>query len=147
MGFYTQALITLDCDDKTLLFILLDQKGVIHRKGDGSSKGLTLPLVQGYSSLNYFEAFLTSVPRSIFDHPGVYKQQPYAGKIHTLSIVFVDANGNDLALRAVYGDESQGPPSEMVQTLINAVKITETWYQNELNPPIEGSTKPWWKFW
>ena len=37
------------------------------------------------------------------------------------------------------------PARELVEILINAVKITEGWYHEELTLPV--SEKKWWQFW
>ena len=139
-----KVLITLEVGDKTCLFILLGKDGTIHRKGNGSPAG-DLPLHRGVSTQKHFDAFMMTVNEAVFAYKGVIKQPNRIGTECSLTIIFQGPDDVDFSFRVIYGADSEGPPRELVEILINAVKITEGWYQEQLNEPqVE---KKSWKFW
>ena len=139
-----KVLITLEVGDKTCLFILLGKDGTINRKGNGSPDQ-DLPLHRGVSDQKHFDAFMMTVNESIFAYGGVRKQPNRMGKECTLTIIFQGPDNVDFPFRVIYGADSEGPPRELVEILINAVKLTEGWYQEQLSEPQE--EKRGWKFW
>lgn len=143
-----KILITLEIGDKTTLFILLDKSGTIHRKGDGGKQENELPLMTGVSREGHFEALMMTVDENLFQYAGVIKMPQRVGAECSMTIIF---NGNDGAVdysfRVVYGEQSQGPPIELVQILINAVKLTEPWYQEQMKAATESTKSKWWSFW
>lgn len=139
-----KVLITLEVGDKTSLFILLEKEGTIHRKGTGSPDN-ELPLHRGVSNQKHFDAFMMTVNESIFAYRGVHRLMSPVGKECRLTIIFQGPNEVDFSFRVIYGSESEGPPRELVELLINAVKITDVWYQEQLNDTKE--KKKSWMFW
>ncbi len=140
-----KVLITLEVEDRTSILILLTKDGDISRKGDGNPNNTTLPLMQGISHDGHLDALMMTVNEDIFNYSGVIKQPDRLGRECRLSIIFQGKNELDYSFRVIYGEDSQGPPVELAQILINAVKITEPWYQEQLQPREE--EKKWWKFW
>jgi hypothetical protein len=141
-----KVLITLEVEDKTSVLILLAKDGTITRKGDGSTGSDALPLTQGVSPDGHFEALMMTVNEDIFPYAGVINQPAKAGRDCRLSIVFQGPNEVDYSFRVLYGEDSKGPPQELSQILINAVKITEPWYQQQIHPH-RMEEKQWWQFW
>ena len=141
-----QALITLEVGDATALFILLTRDGMIQRKGDGNPAHTSLPLVQGISHDGHFEALMMTIPGDLFQYTGVRKMEDLAGKECRLTIIFQAKDGADYSFRVVYGSESAGPPIELAQVLINAVKITEPWYTAQ-QMELHAGEKKWWQVW
>lgn len=139
-----KVLITLEVGDKTCLFILLGKDGTIHRKGDGSPQH-NLPLQMGVSNQRHFDAFMMTVNEAVFAYKGVVRYPNRVGTDCSLTIIFQGPNEVDFSFRVIYGADSAGPPSELVEILINAVKLTEGWYQEQLAEPQE--EKKGWKFW
>ena len=139
-----KVLITLEIGDKTCLFILLAKDGTIHRKGNGSPNQ-ELPLHRGVSTQRHFDAFMMTINEAIFNYRGVINKPNRVGKDCTLTIIFQGPNEVDFSFRVIYGADSEGPPRELVEILINAVKITEGWYQEQLSAPQE--KEKGWKFW
>lgn len=141
-----KVLLTLEVDSRTALFILLTLDGGLHRKGNGNPDRTDLVLVQDVSDEGHFEALMQTVDETIFSHTGVLRLANPQGKECCLSLIFQGNNGIDFSFRVIYGDESEGSPQELAQVLINAVKITEPWYQTQL---AEGTTevKKWWQIW
>jgi hypothetical protein len=142
---FDKVLITLEVGNKTTLLILLSKDGTIHRKGNGSAE-VDLPLATGYSPDGHFEALMMTVDEQVFDYSGVLKMPERLGTECRLTIIFQGAREVDLSFRVVYGLESVGPPAELVQILINAVKLTEPWYMEQLQEQPKPEKK-WWEVW
>lgn len=144
-----KVLITLEVGDVTALFILMEKTGALHRKGNGNPQDSQLKTASGISRQGHFDAFMMTVEESLFAHTGVVRMEPIAGVKSQLTIIFKGADGLDYAFRAVYGQDSQGPPAELVQLLVYAVTLTDEWYalqlQEKNEEPVED--KKWWKFW
>lgn len=141
-----KVLITLEMDNKTSILILLTKNGEISRKGDGNPLNTSLPLMQGISHEGHFEALMMTVSENIFNYTGVIKQPERLGRECTLSIIFQGRNDVDYSFRVLYGEDSQGPPAELAQILINAVKLTEPWYKQQIKDEKE-EAKKWWQVW
>lgn len=139
-----KVLITLEVGNKTALLIALDKNGSIHRKGNGNPNAPAQILAQGISQDGHFDALMMTIDESVFNFTGVVKHEPRLGNECVLTIAFNGVRGEDYSFRVIYGDQSQGPPRELAAILINAVKLTEGWYQEELNPKEE---KKWFEFW
>lgn len=140
-----KVLITLETGEKTCLFILLSKDGTIYRKGNGDA--LTdLPMATGNSEEGHLEALMMTVNSEVFNYTGVMKMPERLGTEYQLTIIFQAGAQADYSFRVVYGDQSQGPPVELVQILINAVKLTEPWYQQQLQQAARPEKK-WWEVW
>lgn len=141
-----KVLLTLEVGNSTALLILLTRDGNIHRKGNGNPARTDLNLVQDVSEEGHFEALMMTVDEDIFLHTGVLHLPNLKGNECRLTLIFQGNNGIDFSFRVIYGDESEGPPQELAQVLINAVKITEPWYQTQLKAETT-ETKKWWQVW
>lgn len=139
-----KVLIMLEIGDKMGLFILLTKDGKIHRKGKGSAADDALPVLEGISRTSHFEAMMMTVDESIFQMAGVYRSKSVIGTECKLTIVF-NGEGVDYGFRWVYGEQSEGPPPELTDIVINAVKITDPWYLEQTM--VKEEKKEWWKFW
>ena len=139
-----KVLITLEVGNSTSLFILLGKDGTIHRKGDGSPTS-ELPLQQGVSNQRHFDALMMTINEEMFNYCGVMKKPDRMGTDCCLTIIFQGQKEVDFSFRVIYGADSEGPPRELVNILINAVKITEGWYQEQLSVAVE--QKKSWMFW
>jgi hypothetical protein len=140
-----KVLITLEVGEKTTLFILIQKDGTVHRKGSGSITE-EKPLMVGHSADGHYEALMLTVNEEVFEHTGVLKMPDRLGNECQLTIIFQGKQDVDFGFRVVYGDQSQGPPVELAQILINAVKLTEPWYQEQLSAALEPEKK-WWEVW
>jgi len=140
-----KVLVTLEVGERTALLILVAKDGSVHRKGNGNPDS-NLMLAQGISHDGHFDALMMTVNEAIFQHSGVIRMPNPVGEECRLSIIFQGHNSVDFSFRVVYGSQSDGPPQELVQILVNAVKITEGWYQKQLS--LETSEeKKWWQVW
>jgi len=142
-----KILITLEVGDKTALFILLTRDGIIHRKGDGNPVHNDVPLMMGISREGHFDALLMTIQEDIFDYSGVMKLPNPIGTEFRLTMIFQGKNDVDYSFRVVYGSESDGPPYELAEILINAVKLTDGWYKEQLANIPATVEKKWWRVW
>lgn len=140
-----KALITLEVSGQNTIFILLCSDGTIHRKGSGKLNDITNPLVRGVSHAGHLDALMSTLDEDIFNYSGVIEKKPRAGNECVLSIVLNGKRGEELIYRVIYGDQSEGPPKELVDILLNAVKITDSWYKESLAQEL--NQKKWWQFW
>lgn len=140
-----KALITLEVSGQNTIFILLCSDGTIHRKGSGKLNDITNPLVRGVSHAGHLEALMSTLDEDIFNYSGVIEKKPRAGNECALSIVLNGKRGEEFIYRVIYGDQSEGPPKELVDILLNAVKITDSWYKESLARDL--NQKKWWQFW
>lgn len=140
-----KILITLEVGDSTPVFILLSREGIIHRKGNGNPAA-DLPLKQGYSADGHFEALLMTIDETIFQYAGIIRLPRPMGRESRLTIIFQGRGDGDISFRVVYGSESEGPPQELAEILINAVKLTDKWYNEQL-ALTEKKKEKWWQIW
>jgi len=139
-----KVLITLEVGDRTALLVLLAKDGSVHRKGNGNADNTELVLAQGISHDGHFEALMMNIDESIFHHTGLIRLPNPVGRECRLSLIFQGKDDVDFSFRVIYGEESEGPPAELAQILINAVKLTEAWYTGQLKPE---EIKKWWQVW
>ncbi len=140
-----KALITLEVSGQNTIFILLCNDGTIHRKGNGALNDTTSPLTRGVSDQGHLDALMSTVDQEVFNFSGVIDKQPRAGNECVLSIVLNGTKGEEFIYRVIYGDQSEGPPKELADILLNAVKITDPWYRGSLAQEMK--TRKWWQFW
>jgi hypothetical protein len=120
----------LDVGDKNALLIVLAKDGTICRHGNGNPDR-EFEMLKGNSDLEHYQAFMMTVNEELFAFSGVFEQTPIVGKPCKMMIVFSGPNGEEAGFKCNYGADSQGPPREIAEMLINAVKITEHWYETE----------------
>jgi hypothetical protein len=124
------CLVSLDVGEKNALLIVLAADGTICRRGNGNPDK-ELPLLKGQSDLEHYRAFMMTVHEELFQFSGVFDQTPIVGSPCKMMIVFSGPDGEEAGFKCTYGLDSQGPPREIVEMLVNAVKITDPWYERE----------------
>ena len=160
------CLISLDVGEKNALLIVLARDGTICRHGNGNP-ARQMETLKGVSDLEHFQAFMMTVPEHLFGFSGVFEQTPIVGRPCKLMIVFSGPDGEEAGFKCNYGEDSVGPPRELTEMVINAVKITDGWYESERQhlkkddvsgsgvrplmrsaaPPNATSEAAWWQFW
>ena len=160
------CLVSLDVGDKNALFIVLMKDGTICRRGNGNPDK-EFELLKGSSELQHYQAFMMTVSEELFQFSGVFDQTPIVGRPCKMMIVFSGPNGEEAGFKVNYGEDSVGAPREIVEMLVNAVKITDPWYEEERTklsqkpeqqkveqtPRFKSSIsnpspeKKWWKMW
>lgn len=159
------CLLSLDVGEKNALLIVLAADGTICRRGNGNPDK-RMELLKGVSDQEHFQAFMMTVQEHLFGFSGVFEQTPIVGRPCKLMIVFSGPDGEEAGFKCNYGEDSLGPPRELTEMLINAVKITDPWYERErenlkktnspdsnirpvTNPQKTSATSEaaWWQFW
>ena len=151
-----KCLVSLDVGDHNALFIIMAKDGTICRKGNGNPDK-EMEMLKGVSDLQHFEAYMMTVDENWFMFSGAFEQKPMVGRLCKLLVVFSGPGGEEAGFKCLYGEDSQGPPKEVAEMLINAVKLTEGWYEEEraklkVQPFISAIQTPkeetkWWEFW
>ncbi len=151
-----KCLVSLDVGDHNALFIVMAKDGTICRKGNGNPAA-NMEMLKGNSDLGHYEAFMMTVNEEWFIFSGPIEQIPMVGQPCKLLVVFSGPNGEEAGFKVTYGADSLGPPKEVTEMLINAVKLTDGWYDSEreklkIQPQftVESSPPPstkWWEFW
>ena len=124
------CLVSLDVGERNALFIVLMKDGTICRRGNGNPDK-EFEMLKGYSELQHYQAFMMTVNEELFQYSGVFEQTPIVGTPCKLMIVFSGPDGEEAGFKCNYGADSQGPPREIAELLVNAVKITDPWYETE----------------
>ncbi len=151
----SRTLITLKVDQKEVLFLMLAQDGSINRKGDGTPDCNDNDLYIGNNNEGLFDqlkSFLT-------EDMGNFLQKTYdvpdkKGRLCDLTILF-GGEGVETGTQFLYGEFSQGPPKPFVDYCVNAMNLTEGWFQSQkkMSSTAERKIEPkpekksWWKFW
>lgn len=142
-------LVYLEINSKQALAILLEADGSINRLGTGSVNNTENDLYIGKTKNNLFVNLLSKIDTRWFKHQGSYDVPDKKGKICELTIIFLHEDSKESIWKFRYGSESQGPPDDIRQFVVEAIKLTESWYieQKEMVGKSSESNKPWWKYW
>lgn len=127
----TAIMVTLTIGEDQSLFVLLASDGAINRMGNGSEHNIESDLFIGQTSLDAFHSVAPHTQAVIDQWLGGYGDPNPVGKLCKLSIGFRTADGQELVSQWRYGAESQGPPPEVAQLVIEAVKATNPWYEQQ----------------
>lgn len=123
--------ITLEVNGKSSLFILLDAHGSINRLGTGAIYNKENDLFIGLTDKSLFFDLMRHLTDDMLQFMGGYDVPDKKGENCDLSIglMFNDQTQDGFGFR--YGSESQGPPKEISNFVVEAVKITEIWYKEQ----------------
>jgi hypothetical protein len=141
-------LVKLDVADRQALFVLLAEDGLVNRLGTGAVNNSENDLFMGRTNDPLFAQLRAQIRPEWMEHFGSYDVPSKAGTTCTLSVLFKAAEGNEGGVRFVYGSESQGPPGDIRQFVMEAVRLTDPWYEKQKQmaaAPKKG--KAWWRLW
>jgi hypothetical protein len=125
-------LVKLNISDQPALFVLLAADGTINRLGTGSVNNVENDLFIGVTDLSCFEQLRGKITDELLGWCGQQLADPDPhGEICELTVGFQQADGQSLMTAWRYGSESQGPPPEVCEFVIAAVKATEPWFQKQ----------------
>ena len=123
--------ITLEIDGKHALFVLLSADGTVNRLGTGAVNNTENDLFIGHSPEPLIEQAKQALTDEMLDYMGGYDAPDQKGPSCRLSISFQFANGDQNGFGFTYGAESDGPPHEIAQFVIAAVKATDPWFKEQ----------------
>ena len=142
-------MVTLEVDSSKALFILLAADGTVNRLGTGSVNNTENDMYIGITKDSLFVKLLSKIDVGWFEYQGSYDVPDKKGKICELTVLFRHDDGRESGFNFIYGSESEGPPDDICQFVIEAVNLTEPWYieQKKMIGKSPENHKPWWKFW
>jgi hypothetical protein len=150
---FEATIVSLEVADKQVLFILLSKDGAINRQGDGSADCKDHNLHIGRTDKNLFDQLMEAASPELVDVLGDrLEAHDRKGRTCKLNILF-KGEGIDTGVEFIYGERSQGPPQFVADYVIEAVELTEPWFQKMkkmIKNEGDGSTgerKKWWEFW
>lgn len=139
--------ITLKCEEKQVLFVLIANDGTVNRLGDGSYECEDKNLYIGISTNNLFEKTKQFVTQEMSECVGeLYTCNEIKGKKCEMTIIYTGDNF-ETGVRFVYGDLSERPPMIFRDLVKKAVEYTDPWWGEQKRISKKQSTKPNWKFW
>ena len=126
------VMVVLLVDGEQSLFILLSQDGAINRMGTGSTDQIERQLFIGKVGPDLFEQLRSQVTPGVVYFLGQRLAAPEPrGKLCELSVLFKYADGRESVSVWRYGSESQGPHPEVRSFVVNAIRVTEPWFQQQ----------------
>ena len=140
--------VELEIDGKPSLVILLADDGLVNRLGSGTVDNTERDLFIGRANEPLFAQLRDKVQPEWLSHPGAYDVPEKVGRTCELRIILKASASPEFGLRFRYGSESQGPPGDICQFVAEAVRLTDSWYEEQ--KVIAGGlkrAKAWWKIW
>ena len=126
-------LIDLEVNADRLLFILLSADGSINRIGSGNFKDKNRDMFIGVTDPAIFERMRSHLTEAMLQSLGhSFQRQNLRGAPCKLTLMFQFNDGTSGRSEYLYGSESEGPPSDVVDFVKAAVRETEGWYQEQL---------------
>jgi hypothetical protein len=134
------------------LFILLDKGGTINRSGCGRLRNKDKILFIKREKEHFFQKLMECVPEDWSELQGVYKIDipDKKGANCELRIIFKDKADKDYGFVVLYGAKSEGPAEDIGEMVVNAVQITDPWFNEQKRmlkniKKRQANKKPWWK--
>jgi len=122
--------IALDVEDKRALFILLASDGTINRMGTGALENAEHGLYIGRTSTAMFEKVRSFLNDTLLEHMGSYDLKDKQGAQCRLNIGLQFADGTENGFLFLYGADSMGPPTPIADLVKEAIRATDSWYEN-----------------
>ena len=123
---------TLKVGGKDSLLVVLTRDGMVNRQGTGIA-GKTEELFYIGQHPGVFEQVLKSVDEQVLRFSGSYDVPEKKGEVCELEINFEFQDKQTAGYKVRYGLESEGPPRELTQIVIEAIEQTEPMYQEALS--------------
>jgi hypothetical protein len=124
-------MVTLKVGEDQSLFIMLANDGSINRMGNGSENRIERDMFIGKTSTDAFDDVKKYAPAVISQWIGGHSDRSPVGKLCELGVGFQMLDGKEMMSQWHYGSQSQGPPPEVTQLVIAAVKFTNDWYESQ----------------
>ncbi|HMO15450.1 MAG TPA: hypothetical protein PKD64_19410 [Pirellulaceae bacterium] len=137
----TAFLVELAVDDEQSLYVMLARDGSVHRMGRGTLDNDQHQMFEGVSDDCLFDSFIDELDASVLNYAGFYEDKDSQGQACCLRLNFhVEEPGEEIGFEFRYGAESQGPPTEICDLVINAIDLTEKWFENQI-AMVNGSNR------
>ena len=122
--------ISLEIDKQPSLFLLLSEDGSINRMGSGTADNAERDLFIGKTDPAIFKTARSHLTKEMLRTLGQgYKAPEPRGASCELAITFKFEDGSSNGIAFHYGSESEGPPKDVADFVIAAVRQTDPWYE------------------
>jgi hypothetical protein len=124
----------LKVDGKITLFLMLASDGLVNRLGTGAVNNTENDMFIGKTNEPLFLQLRSRIdPRWLPQMGAGYALPERKGRACELTVGFKFRDSTETGVTFSYGSESQGPPGDIVQFVIDAVGLTTPWYEREKN--------------
>jgi hypothetical protein len=146
----TSILITMLLEERQILFIAVSKDGSTNRMGDGSANCTDNDMFIGHSDNNGFDELVKDIDDEFIAFSGaVYDIPNKVGREAKLRVAYM-GEGIDNGFEIIYGEKSQGPPKQIVDFVLKAIKFTDPWHKEQKRMTQQANSnkdKKWWQFW
>lgn len=114
------------------LFIMLGVDGSVTRVGTGAVNNTERDMFIGRTDPVLFRALREQITPGLLAWCGQSRADPEPrGKFCELTVLFKRVSGEELLTAWQYGSESMGPPPEVGQFVVAAVRATDPWFSQQ----------------
>ena len=125
---------TIKVEGRNTLFLTLASDGLVNRLGTGGVNNTENDMFIGKTNGPLFLQLRSRIDTRWLPQMGAgYTLPEQKGKECELTVGFKFQDGKETCVIFNYGSESQGPPGDIVQFVIDAVALTTPWYEQEKN--------------
>jgi hypothetical protein len=125
-------MVTLLIDGEQSLFVMLGADGSINRVGTGAVDNTERDMFIGHTDPALFRGLRDQVTPELLAWCGQSRADPEPrGQVCELTVGFKRASGEELLTAWRYGSESMGPPPEVGQLVVAAVRATDPWFAQQ----------------
>jgi hypothetical protein len=126
------VMVTLVIGSEQSLFILLGSDGSINRLGTGAVDNTERDMFIGRTDPGLFGQLREQITAELLGWCGQSRADPDPrGQVCELTVGFQRAGGEECLTSWRYGSQSQGPPSEVAQFVLAAVRATDPWFAQQ----------------
>jgi hypothetical protein len=126
------VMVTLKVGGDQSLFSMLGADGSINRVGTGPVNNTERDMFIGRTDPALFLALHEQITPELLAWCGQSRGDPNPkGKVCELTVGFKRTNGEELLTVWQYGSESMGPPPEVGQFVVAAVRATDPWFAQQ----------------
>jgi hypothetical protein len=130
--------LTIKVDGKNTLFLTLGSDGLVNRLGTGAVNNTEIDMFIGKTNDPLFLQLRSRIdPRWLAQMGAIYTLPERRGKECELTVGFKLRDSTETGATFRYGSESQGPPGDIVQFVIDAVGLTTPWYEREKSRVVQ----------
>jgi hypothetical protein len=126
------VMVTLDIGGEPALFVLLGEDGSINRLGTGAVDNTERDMFIGRTDADLFRQLREQITPELLGWCGQSRADPDPrGQVCELTVGFQRAGGEEVFTSWRYGSQSQGPPPEVAQFVLAAVRATDPWFAQQ----------------
>lgn len=125
------VLVTLHVAGLQVLYVMLTADGTINRMGTGVETNVESELFIGKLSSDAFALLKARVTPVVPHWIGTHTDPERSGKECRLTIGLLYTDGSELISRWVYGTNSQSPPPDICDIVLETIELTNPWFERQ----------------